>query len=1153
MKTSLTPILLACLGTTLLLAAPAVGQLRSWDDNGNSVSKLWSDPLNWDPDGLPSSNNDVLVGNEFEANGDATLFDDNSINIGSLEIAFGASVVNSTDSGLTNDYRIDVLGKTEVNGMGSRLELYGGDSNFPVFGNYALDTGSLEINSGGTLALDSTTPQGLATVRVRQGLFRIRDDGELRGTGRIQLDGPTGGSPVDLFVNQGVITVDTAPAFFGAAPAEGTLQITTANLETGFDWDGIGSSEINVNGNQTFDVDVRTSGIGFGGVMNLATGATLDMDRGWGLSGGTVNISTPTFGPVAIGQDPSPGAPAVITGGDWYMDVGSSINLNNSWDSLQIDSLMVAFNGSSITNRGTITFNAPATIQNIVDFDMIGNGASLVINSNVSIATPDFNLDGAGAVGNVTTINAGGSLNLDLGNGADDSFDHTINLRGALHVETLDNDWALAAGAALNADGGGNAVVTGDTFEARGVVSVTNNSNLTVSADTEYSSTADVLIEAGSILKHVAASYDGGSYTGGGVFKKGDAMVIGDTTWEFANVDIDDGATVINNGASLVVRADSLEATGNDIVQDEFDGINSLITVNETGDLTLGLNNGADVRFELNGKVLYEGGVTPHTFLKEPANGSSLVFRSGSELEVEGAGVSDATIKIEAGGVTRIAEANGSLRLQGGGSNPASANTIEGGTVLGPGKLQIESGRALYGNGAIGARIDGDGSAKLIATGGQLTLSGLIEDIGQIGTSGDSAVLNVATLWNTNVADRVILDKGKVDGAVVANNNPNGITGQGEVASQLVNNSRVVSDVTDGVLLLSNPLNDWDGVTNTGELQANRGTLRLEDDAAFDFHGTVAATQGAVEASGFGLQFQPGSTLSLQDGAYAADRETDFGGAINVLGGSPSVIRIKAGNTFQSTSTTSLADTLHLESGESFIESGASFTGGGLLHNTASNDLVLADGANVGVAVLNSGRLGLGSTVAEATVLDFQQDASGMLDIELDGTSLVEFDRLEVSGVAQLDGVLRLSLLNGFAPSINDAFTVLTAVAGINGIFGEIDLSGAKLDEGLGWEVLYGSTDVQLAVVELPALLAGDYNNDGIVDAADYTVWRDSLGTPISLPNDPTPGAVTQSDYDVWKLNFGATQAAASVAAPEPTSALLLSVGLAAIGCRRCR
>jgi hypothetical protein len=54
----------------------------------------------------------------------------------------------------------------------------------------------------------------------------------------------------------------------------------------------------------------------------------------------------------------------------------------------------------------------------------------------------------------------------------------------------------------------------------------------------------------------------------------------------------------------------------------------------------------------------------------------------------------------------------------------------------------------------------------------------------------------------------------------------------------------------------------------------------------------------------------------------------------------------------------------------------------------------------------------------------------------------------------------------------------------------------------------------------IKADFGGDYNSDGFIDAADYTVWRDNLGKPASLPNDNSPG-VGADDYARWKANFG--------------------------------
>lgn len=53
-------------------------------------------------------------------------------------------------------------------------------------------------------------------------------------------------------------------------------------------------------------------------------------------------------------------------------------------------------------------------------------------------------------------------------------------------------------------------------------------------------------------------------------------------------------------------------------------------------------------------------------------------------------------------------------------------------------------------------------------------------------------------------------------------------------------------------------------------------------------------------------------------------------------------------------------------------------------------------------------------------------------------------------------------------------------------------------------------------------ILAGDYNDDGRVDAADYVVWRDNAGSNVAIPNDRTSGVVDDTDYLIWKQNFGA-------------------------------
>lgn len=88
------------------------------------------------------------------------------------------------------------------------------------------------------------------------------------------------------------------------------------------------------------------------------------------------------------------------------------------------------------------------------------------------------------------------------------------------------------------------------------------------------------------------------------------------------------------------------------------------------------------------------------------------------------------------------------------------------------------------------------------------------------------------------------------------------------------------------------------------------------------------------------------------------------------------------------------------------------------------------------------------------------------------------------------------------------------------------------------------------SIVIVPTLLIGDYNGNGTVDTADYTVWRNASPT-ATLPNDDTPGVVDGSDYEDWRANFGKSGPAGSGAlgaasVPEPAGILLMLMAILA-------
>lgn len=94
-----------------------------------------------------------------------------------------------------------------------------------------------------------------------------------------------------------------------------------------------------------------------------------------------------------------------------------------------------------------------------------------------------------------------------------------------------------------------------------------------------------------------------------------------------------------------------------------------------------------------------------------------------------------------------------------------------------------------------------------------------------------------------------------------------------------------------------------------------------------------------------------------------------------------------------------------------------------------------------------------------------------------------------------------------------------------------------------------------------PTALSGDYNGDNIVNAADYVVWRRTLGqSGIGLAADGSGnGTIGQSDYDTWSARFGTTFDAGDTPAevsspsgvPEPGTLSLAAVAFVSMSMNR--
>ncbi|MEM8865112.1 MAG: hypothetical protein AAGF31_06145 [Planctomycetota bacterium] len=291
--------------------------------------------------------------------------------------------------------------------------------------------------------------------------------------------------------------------------------------------------------------------------------------------------------------------------------------------------------------------------------------------------------------------------------------------------------------------------------------------------------------------------------------------------------------------------------------------------------------------------------------------------------------------------------------------------------------------------------------------------------------------------------------------------------------------------------------------TLTNENQIT-GTGRVEVPTINAVGGTINATldqltftQALINEAG-GEVNAINSTLAFDGGLTSAGQINLINSTVNGDVVNDGVTSLAGANTFTGT-----------------VSGNGVFTGTG----TGAFAGVLAPGNSPGLLTFE-GDLELGSTAT--------------LEIEIAGTTPGdEHDRIEVGGFAALEGSLDVTLLDGFIPELGDSFAFLFASGAFDASFAATNLPDLSA-EGLSWELNPGGSTLFLEAV--PAL-EGDYNLDGTVDAADYTVWRDGLGTTF-----------TPSDYDVWVNNFGSTAPASLATVPEPPAMLLSLIAAAAAG-----
>jgi hypothetical protein len=251
------------------------------------------------------------------------------------------------------------------------------------------------------------------------------------------------------------------------------------------------------------------------------------------------------------------------------------------------------------------------------------------------------------------------------------------------------------------------------------------------------------------------------------------------------------------------------------------------------------------------------------------------------------------------------------------------------------------------------------------------------------------------------------------------------------------------------------------GVTNSGRiafdsaLNTGRATLVVDRGGTLNNQGTIDL--GTLNAAG---QPQTGGARTFfgqvaNAGRINVNADTSFltqdaqhvnqrGGVINFNG---PAARNPAQLTTLTIAATKLFEALDNQAGATITGNGRiSLTGDGI--KRISNSGTIAPGVRArpdGVIAIEGG---------------LAQTSAGILDIRIGGTRRIDdYDVLTMTGEADLDGLLQVSLTDGFTPAFSDAFTVLDA-GSVSGIFANA-ASRLAVDGGY-FDVIYSSTDVTL-------------------------------------------------------------------------------------------
>ena len=936
-----------------------------------------------------------------------------------------------------------------------------------------------------TLGGLSVLTDGVLTIPAGRS-FNFDSAASITNEGQINLEPNVDFQLANIVINDGTISVD------GSGPDADIELLVDSTLDGGGEL-VLGGSDARVNdagGLQTLTNGTNHTIRGEGDI-GVNTISIINN----GLVTADVSSGTLLLDPSNSGVLTNNGTLQAENGGILRFGDGVFENANGL---IQTSAGQVRFATGAVVNGGEIT-GSDIFVESSANTEF--NDTTFSGSVNVSVNT-DFRV--SGLITNNATITLDGS-----GSPTDLELSAATTLAGS---GTLVLD---GAGARVNDAGGVQTLTNSASHTIRGSGDLGNNS---IDIVNEGIVTADIPTQTMVINPNSSA----GTVTNNGTLRaeNGGTLRFGDGIFNNSGGLIEsaggqiffvNGATVnggnINGGDILVETGDNVE-----FIDTTFNGSVTVLT-NTDFRITNTVTN--------NGTITLDGSGSPtdlELFADATLAGTGTLFLDGANARVNDAGgtqeftnAAGHTISGDGGqiGVNTISIVNDGVIVADGISNgtPLTIDPAGGATTS-----------SFSGNGTVRAI---NGSTVLLQPAGYLFGNGTFEAIGSGSTIERSTSTFTVDFGSVRAIDGAtvrISDSGTADADL--NSNTGLIELRGNSYTDVFNDTPIIT--------LSNGQTESSPASNFGgggsrNFTANSGTFIIGDGYNF----TAGSTSSNTFTNSGIILAEAGSTFAAAGYDFLG---IAFGGGTNFVA-DESFPFINTG-TLSGSGTIANSNTLF---GVDLPLNPFGFTQG----DNLETDGIVAPGdsaTETGSLTLNARDVIIGSS--NEIQIDIGATGFDSVDI-ITGITEGLGGNPDITNDVELNGELSVNFLAGYTPQSGDSFQILTTNEGFVGTFDTETLP--SMGGGLTISLDYGATVVTLEV----GGIEGDYNLDGMVDAADYTLWRDSLGSTLNLAADGNQnGVVDSADYGVWASNYGqsipAFSQAASQAVPEPSACVML-------------